>query len=705
MNWWRQVTTISVLTLWSVPALAIQINDFSPADNERFASGYPSGPLVANTDSSFIGLGYNWSGVGWNASNNAAPIGNMSFGLITPRQVLIANHYQPGVGSSIEFASASGQVTMVTVQSQPGAHGGDPAPDMATAQFSNPIPQSAGITPYPILFQGYNASVYEGDNLLFYGQTAAVGLNQIGYVDTGTNLGFQPPNGPDPAYYMEYYYNMTAPNFAQLQGGDSGSPSFITLSSSPRVLYLAGGHYLDEAGWAGFDTFLPMSLPALDADTSPAGYLPLVVTPTTAAWTATGSVSWGARSNWSSDAVPDDVLSGGSVTTCASVLFNGLLGSQHSVTLSNTESVTSLVFSRASTATSGFSFSGNSLTLGEAGLTNNDVHTQTFNNAIILRASQQWQAGAGGVTISASGSLNLGTNQLLYLDSSGTSNFRGVVSGQGSGIAKDGSGRLILGNAANSFSGPIFVHNGTLQFTSIQFVGSGNSALAAPTSVAAGTIYLAGALAYVGSGSSSDRVIDVADGPGATGATGIINASGSGPLNLSGGVICENASGTSLLVLQGAGSGSQSGAIVNGSDTANVMSLVKTGSGVWNLSGANTYSGTTAVNGGLLTISGPNGGIAQSTALTVSCGTLQLDDSALPNNFSSSRLGGQPISLQGGALQLRLGNASGGTESIGSITAVAGENTLAVSAGSGGGILSGGSLTRMPGAALNFTGA
>ena len=176
-------------------------------------------------------------------------------------------------------------------------------------------------------------------------------------------------------------------------------------------------------------------------------------------------------------------------------------------------------------------------------------------------------------------------------------------------------------------------------------------------------------------------------------------------MNLSGGVTCENSSGTSRLVLQGAGSGSQSGAIVNSGGTTNVMSLVKTGSGTWNLSGVNTYTGTTTVNGGLLTVSGAAGGIAQSTALTVSEGTVQLDDSAQANNFSNSRLGNQPISLQGSTLQFNLGNVSGGTETVGSLTAAMGENTLALTVSAGSGILSGGPLTRLPGATLNFTGA
>ena len=228
----------------------------------------------------------------------------------------------------------------------------------------------------------------------------------------------------------------------------------------------------DNSG--SLDTFLPMELPLLDADTMPTGYLPSVVTPTTARWTGSSSGSWGSSGNWSNSAVPNDVLnSNGQVTTCASVLFDGLAGSQHSITLSSTQAVTSLAFNLTPSTTGGFTFSGGSLTLGEAGLTNNDIHTQTFNDAITLRASQEWHAGAGGLNISTSGSLSLGTSQLLYLDGSGTSDFEGVVSGGSSGIAKDGSGTLILGNANNCFSGPIFVHNGTLQFASIQNVGGG----------------------------------------------------------------------------------------------------------------------------------------------------------------------------------------------------------------------------------------
>ncbi len=708
----RQFAFVGLSLLWSMPALAIGINDYLAARNDRFASGYSGGPLVANTDPSFIGLGYDWSGVGWLQTD-----GNLSNALLTPRQVLIANHNSPGVSGTLQFASASGQVTSVTVQTQPGTHSTSStyAPDMATAEFSSLIPQNAGIAITPILFQGYNPSTYANYDLLIYGGAAQIGWNQIASVATGSSYNWGPPFTPDSAYYMAFNFNYTTPDGAQTQGGDSGSPAYI-VTGSPGVMYLTGAAYLiSTAGTAssGADTFLPMSLPTLDGYTSPSGYLPSVVTPTTARWTGASSNTWGTSGNWtltSSAAVFNDVLSGGTVMTCASVLFDGLASPQHSITLSGTQGVTSLSFNLTPTPSGGFTFSGSSLTLGEAGLTNNDIHAQTFNNAIILRTSQQWSVGAGGINISASGSLNLGTGQLLYLNGSGNSDFEGAISGGSSGIAKDGSGTLVLGNANNSFSGQIFVHNGTLQFASIQNVGGGNSALGAPTSGSLGTIYLAGALNYIGGGSSSNRVIDVADGPGAVASTtGIINANGAGALTLTGDVLCENNNnsapytGTSTLVLQGSGSGLESGII--SSNGGNVMSLVKAGGGSWNLSGANSYNGTTTVNSGLLTVSG-GGSVGQSTAMTVGGGTLQLDDSALSNNFSSNRLGRQPIALNGGVLNVNLGSTSGGTETFGAVTAALGENTLALSAGpAGSGLVSGGLLSRTAGATLNLTGS
>src|SRR5689334_12037409 len=77
MRAWRQFALVSILALCAAPAAAIDINDETIARNDRFATG--GGSLAANTDPSFIGLGYDWSGVGWTQGNQ-----NISFALVTP---------------------------------------------------------------------------------------------------------------------------------------------------------------------------------------------------------------------------------------------------------------------------------------------------------------------------------------------------------------------------------------------------------------------------------------------------------------------------------------------------------------------------------------------------------------------------------------------------------------------------------------------
>ena len=106
---------------------------------------------------------------------------------------------------------------------------------MATAQFSSPIPQSAGITTYSILFQGYNPSTYAGYNLLNYGQTAAIGWNKICVGQYGHCFSWDSPYSPDPAYYMNYLYDTTTPDRTTL-ASRRFRQSFVYRHG------LAGGH-------------------------------------------------------------------------------------------------------------------------------------------------------------------------------------------------------------------------------------------------------------------------------------------------------------------------------------------------------------------------------------------------------------------------------------------------------------------------------
>ena len=66
--------------------------------------------------------------------------------------------------------------------------------------------------------------------------------------------------------------------------------------------------------------------------------------------------------------------------------------------------------------------------------------------------------------------------------------------------------------------------------------------------------------------------------------------------------IQSQATGSRIVTLQGAGNGAVSGIIRDGSGS---VSIVKEGAGTWTFSGANTYSGTTTINGGTLRLAVP----------------------------------------------------------------------------------------------------
>ena len=224
--------------LMATPGFGIDINDYSEARHDRFSSGYPTSP-VANTSDDFIGKGYDWSGVGWLSNNK-----NRSYALLGPRHFLSADHYTPGIGATIRFTPADGQVVGYTVESlsgplpepEPGQE--DPS-DLAVGTFTTAIPEDAGIRPYSILFEGYSPSRYVGSNLLLYGWSSPpasspstrIGWNELRAV-------YQHPDDSR-VYYLDFAYDDTTPDRGRLVMYDSGSPSFITTGITPTTMTTA----------------------------------------------------------------------------------------------------------------------------------------------------------------------------------------------------------------------------------------------------------------------------------------------------------------------------------------------------------------------------------------------------------------------------------------------------------------------------------
>jgi autotransporter-associated beta strand protein len=204
----------------------------------------------------------------------------------------------------------------------------------------------------------------------------------------------------------------------------------------------------------------------------------------------------------------------------------------------------------------------------------------------------------------------------------GTNTLAQVINDNGgaTSLTKSGTGQWLV-TAANTFSGVTTIQQGTLTVSSINSVsgGTASSSLGVPTTIANGTIgfsltFRTGILNYVGTGETSDRVLDLSGTTG--GAT--LQQSGSGLLKFTSDLTASGA-GAKTLTLDGstAGTGQLAGVIPDSSGGA--TALAKSGTGKWTLSGASTYSGNTTINAGTLALNG-SGMIGTSSNLIINAG-------------------------------------------------------------------------------------
>ena len=236
---------------------------------------------------------------------------------------------------------------------------------------------------------------------------------------------------------------------------------------------------------------------------------------------------------------------------------------------------------------------------------------------------------SGTVTVSGTASSIFGTGTLsaasyTFTNAAGTSSASAVLAGAAATFTKSGGGTTVL-SAANTYAGKTSVSEGVLEFSSIANVSSGASNLGAPTTPGNGTIDLgsgttAGTLRYTGSGtSSSNRVVNLA---GSAGGGGVIEATGAGPLVLTGSVTA--AAGAKTLTLGGSSTADNAiSAIINGSGTT---SVVKDGSGLWRLPASSSFSGGFTLKNGTVIADVSSGGQGQGGAFG-SADTVTVGDS------------------------------------------------------------------------------
>lgn len=215
----------------------------------------------------------------------------------------------------------------------------------------------------------------------------------------------------------------------------------------------------------------------------------------------------------------------------------------------------------------------------------------------------------GNLTGAGGSFVNLGLNTLTTGDGSSTI-FAGIISGAG-GLTKQGLGTFTL-SGANTYTGPTTINAGTLAV-------SGGSAIGDTSSV---SIAAAATLDLL----SSETIGAL------TGVSGSFATMGASSLTI------NNSVGPSTFAGMISGSGN----------------LTKTGAGTQVLSGTNTYTGTTFVNAGTLSVSGGNAIIDTGAVNVGSGGTLGLASAEAIGNLTGAA--GSFVAL--GSNTLTTGDAS-----------------------------------------------
>ena len=277
-----------------------------------------------------------------------------------------------------------------------------------------------------------------------------------------------------------------------------------------------------------------------------------------------------------------------------------------------------------------------------AGLTKAGAGTLVLNGAGTYSGGTSIQAG----TVTAGNATALGTGVTTVATGS-TLNIDGVTLTSPAALSLEGS---LIGVGSAAYNGAVSIASSTAS------IGTGpassdaltlNSPLTGLglTKVGAGTLSLSGANAYTGSTTINGGTLALNAGATlpaslpttlAGGTTLRLNGTAQQIGDLTGGAGAQLELGATLTVTEN-GATSFAGAI------SGPGNLIKDGSGTLTLSGANSYSGTTNINAGTLTVSG-SGTLGADAAAVASGATLNLAGVTLTSpstlNLSGSGVGG-----------------------------------------------------------------
>jgi len=255
-------------TVLSAASEASIIDGYTPARHDRFSSGGYGGSPVENP--TFFLAGYDFSGIGRDDS------GNQPLTMISPIHFVASRHFTPS--GAVTFVNQDGLLKNYTVASTTAVIS-PTSTDLVIGTLTSAIPASDNIAFYPT-FSYSLLSEFDNAELLVYGKQDRVGRNELdgkehslsGSASNFPNISVDGFIGRTAAYDFAPATGFS-PDESRLEGGDSGSPTFIRVGSQ---LGLAGIHWaigeFDDEVHANFDTFIPYYQPQINALLAGSGY-------------------------------------------------------------------------------------------------------------------------------------------------------------------------------------------------------------------------------------------------------------------------------------------------------------------------------------------------------------------------------------------------------------------------------------------------
>ncbi len=248
------VAAVCLLCLLAArPAEALYLRGYDAAAHERF-SGFPS---AAAANPGFLAAGLDLSGVGWQVDHP-----NRSLTLISRRHGLLATHNAPSVGAGFRFLATSGTtLTREVVAVTPVANGSGQPSDLCLVTLDREIAAGEGVQPLPYCNLPGEMD-YRHQPILVLGAGGRAGRGTINLVRDLSQGGLNPSR----VATFAYDYDTGGADDAHLEGGDSGSPSFIVVDGVPA---LVGTHSATSEFFGvqrvNHDTFVPHYAAAIDA--------------------------------------------------------------------------------------------------------------------------------------------------------------------------------------------------------------------------------------------------------------------------------------------------------------------------------------------------------------------------------------------------------------------------------------------------------